>query len=94
MVSARVLSTRVVSGLGRTTGGRGLGLADGGAAAGGGVGADVGGSVTVPVPVRVVPTWRNSTGWRNAVATGTPCRFAGANRSVVAPASAAESSAG
>lgn len=91
-MSARVLSTRVVSGFGRTTGGRGLGLAGGGAAAGGGVGAGVGGSVTVPV--RVVPTWRNSTGCRNAVATATPCRFAGANRSVAEPAIAAESSAG
>src|SRR5437867_5336759 len=97
VVSARafVVSARVVSGAGRTTGGRGLGRAGGGAGGATGVGAGGGGSVTVPPPpVRVVPTWRNSTGCRNAVATGTPCRLAGAKRRPVAPASAAESSAG
>ena len=46
------------------------------------------------MPVRVVPTWRNSTGCKNAVATGTPCRLPGANRSAFEPANAAESSGG
>jgi len=38
--------------------------------------------------------WWNSIGCRNAVATGTPWRRAGAKRSFRAPDSAAESSAG
>src|SRR6059036_2516282 len=38
--------------------------------------------------------WRNSTGWKNAVAMDRPWRRAGAKRSLRAPVSAAESSAG
>src|SRR6185437_1918215 len=70
------------------------GRAGGGTAAGAGVGGGAGAGGRVTVPVRVVPTWRNSTGCRNAVATATPCRFAGANCNAVEPATAAESSAG
>ena len=61
--------------------------------AGAGAAADGAGGI-VTVPVRVVPTWRNSTGCRNAVATATPCRLAGAKRSAFDPLTAAESSAG
>jgi hypothetical protein len=46
------------------------------------------------VLVALVPACWNSTGCRNEVATGTPRRLAGAKRSRVDPANAAESSAG
>jgi len=47
----------------------------------------------VTVPVRVVPTCRNSTGCRKAVATAMPFRLPGAKRSRADPVTAAESSA-
>jgi hypothetical protein len=57
-----------------------------------------GGATDVPLPPppppRAVPGCWNSTGCRNAVATGTPRRLAGAKRSFAEPASAAESRAG
>src|SRR5207249_8206359 len=68
-------------------------------AAGGGTGAGRG-RVVSGSPLERAPApppacgWRNSIGWRNAVAIDRPCRRAGAKRSLRAPVSAAEASAG
>src|SRR5437870_5461489 len=77
----------------RPRGGRRWLLSDRGGGGGGGAGVTL---VVSGSPFRTAPLacgWRNSTGCRKAVAIARPRRRAGANRSLRAPMSAAESSA-